>query len=88
MAQQDIDRLNKAASDLTREKTQIIELVTTQQAGLANAANEIAALIASNADNQAIVDAVSATLLPAVETAVTEFDVLTPENTPVIETTE
>lgn len=84
MAQQDVDAINKAAGDLTREKTQIIALVTEQQTSLANAAQTILDLQASNADNAAIVAALNETLMPAVTTAVNEFDVLTPEGTPTL----
>lgn len=85
MAQNDVDRINKAADDLTKEKEQIIGLVTEKQTALANAVNEINQLKTAGADNEAIVAALNEKLLPAVETAVSEFDALTPDGTPVIE---
>lgn len=85
MAQQDVDAINKAAADLTREKEQFIALFTEQQTALATAGQTILDLQASNADNAAIVAALNETLMPAVTAAVNEFDVFTPEGTPVIE---
>jgi len=86
MAQEDLDRIGKAGSDLTRERDQIIKLVTDQQTNLATDAQQIQDLIASGADNAAIVDAVKNTLLPTVEDTVTQLDQFTPEGTPTFKT--
>lgn len=85
MAQADIDAINKGAEDLRREKTQIVDFITKSQTDLANAVNEINELKASNADNAAIIEAVNATLLPAVTETVAGLDQFTPEGTPVVE---